>query len=301
MPLLPRFQLDETTSRRVFFSTGIAAWFAAIAVLVLAVAMIFQRPARPVDVIATINDYVDASTWARDYMLVWLGGDASQADKLASMTALPAARDLSTDPFTVLDVRIHTGILRTESVDGPEVEWAMTLSPVVVSPGTGGAAVRSYYRLTFLQAGSTYKALMYPRPVNSTSQPVQIQSHYSMGVDLGGPLASSVREFMTAFYAAGNDGALGRFVSPEFTEEPITGSLYNSIELTDIMAGAGSVEPANAEPGDTISVLANAKASASLDTYSLISAPLRLTLSPNRQWLVDGFDEPVRFGAVSYQ
>jgi hypothetical protein len=44
-----------------------------------------------------------------------------------------------------------------------------------------------------------------------------------------------------------------------------------------------------------------AKASVSSDTFSLIDVPLKLTLGKNKQWLVDGFDEPVHFGAVAYK
>lgn len=302
MPPNPGFELRETTLRRVVFSTAAAAWFAALSVVLIAGVLVFQRPQRQEDPLAVINGYVDATTWAQDYLLLWLGGGPAEAKKLATMTALPTPVDLNKDPVTVLSIRPEPGILRTPAADGnPEIEWALTLSAVIIAPGSGGASVRTYYRLTFLQAGTVYKALLYPRPTNHTSQPVEIQSHYTVGVPLDGALASTVREFMTAFYITGNDGNLGRYVTTDFTDKPITKSAYTALEISSITAGTDSADAASANPGDTMHLLVTAKASASIDTFHWISAPLRVTLSPNRQWLVEGFDEPVRFGAVNYQ
>lgn len=304
MPSISQIELTDKTKRRVFFSTGLAAWVAILGVVLLAMAMtvIVAKWPKRTDVISEINQYVDASFWARDYLLLWLGGKPTQAAQLESMTILPGRPELNEDPLTVLDIRSAPGILRTPAADGkPEVEWAMTLAAVIVPPGSGGASVRTFYRVTFLQAGATFKALMYPRPVNATAQPVQIQPHYTTGVSLDGPVAKTVRDFMSAFYTTGNDGQLGRFVSGEFKEDPLAGSPYTTVEVTGIASGSDSADPAQAKPGDVMHILVTAKASSSTKTFNLINAPLRISLSPNKQWLVDGFDEPIRFGNVSYQ
>ena len=95
------------------------------------------------------------------------------------------------------------------------------------------------------------------------------------------------------------------------TEAELGGGLHgvDAVEaldaLNEVVAARfladGSPDPATSKPGDTIHVLATAKALSSTTTFNTIDAPLRLTLSTNRQWQVDGFDEPIHFGAVHYQ
>ena len=94
---------------------------------------------------------------------------------------------------------------------------------------------------------------------------------------------------------------MGLYVSSQFKDDPIANSPYTGIQISSNQAAEGSPDPASAKPGDTIHVLATAKAMSSTTTFNTIDAPLRLTLSPNRQWQVDGFDEPIHFGGVHYQ
>jgi len=299
MPLFSRVPLTSDVKRRSFFATAAAAWAALALVLLLAAVMIFRPTQKPVDVLNEINAFVNAEFFAHNFLLVWLAGGPNEAEKLVSMSAMPGQPEMNKDPFTVMDINTVPPVLRTPA--GNETEWALTLAATLVPPGGSGTSMRSYFRVTFLEAGGTYKALMWPRPVNATSRAVQIAPFYGQGVGLNTPLGTSVTNFMTAFYTSNNGGTLGRYVSADFTDEPITNSPYSSVQVTTIQAGDGSPDPASAEPGDTIHLLATAKAASSTTTFNTISAPLRLTLSPNRQWLVDGFDEPIHFGAVHYQ
>jgi hypothetical protein len=299
MPGLSRIQLSPTATRRAFFATAIAAWTAIAAVIGLVVWLIMiEAQQRPVNVLTEINQYVGAEFFGHNFLLVWLAGGPREANKLASMTAMPGLPKLNDDPFTVLDINAVPPVTRTPA--GSQTEWGLTLAATLIVPGAGTSS-RNYFRVTFLESGGTYKALMWPRPVNTTARAVQIMSYYTTGIGLTGPLGTQVTNFMTAFYAANNPGSLGSYVSSAFTDTPIKGSPYSSVEVTEIMAAKTSPDTATAQPGTTVHVLVTAKATSSQTTFNTIDAPLRLTMSNNKQWLVDGFDEPIHFGAVTYK
>ncbi|MDD4865821.1 MAG: conjugal transfer protein [Mycobacterium sp.] len=300
MPKLHEIQLTAGATRRLFWGTAIAAWVAIVAIIGLVFWLIrIEASQRPVNVLAEINGYVGAEFFAHNFLLVWLAGGARDAEKLSTMTALPGQPELNPDPFTVLDINAVPPVTRTAA--GKETEWGLTLAATLIAPGSSGTSARNYFRVTFVEAGGTYKALMWPRPVNNTARAVQINSSYTHGLDITGPLGAQVSAFMTAFYTKDSAGSLGNFVSSQFSETAIKGSPYTTVQVTSILAAKDTRDTANATPGTTVHVLVAAKAAASTDTFSLINAPLRMTLSNNKQWLVDGFDDPVHFGAVSYK
>lgn len=299
MPSLSEIQFTPSATRRLFFATAAAAWTALLVVIALIVWLIrIESAQKPVDVMSEINAYVGAEFFARNFLLVWLGGSPHEAEKLATMTAMPGQPQLNADPFTVLDINAVPPVTRTAG--GKETEWGLTLAATLISPGSGTNA-RNYFRVTFVEAGGTYKALMWPRPVNNSARAVQISSYYTNGIAANTPLGTQVGAFLTAFYTGNNAGSLGSYVSSEFTDSAIKGSPYTSVQITSIMAAKDSPDTATAQPGTTVHVLATAKAAVSTTTFNTIDAPLRLTLSNNKQWLVDGFDEPVHFGDVTYK
>jgi Conjugative transposon protein TcpC len=299
MPKLAEIQLSTTATRRLFFATAAAAWTAIVAVIALAVWLVHvQASQRPVNVLKEINDYVGAEFFARNFLLVWLAGGASEDEKLSMMVAKPGQPQLNPAPFTVFDINAVPPVTRVAA--GKETEWGLTLAASLIEPGSQ-ASSRHYYRVTFVEAGGTYKALMWPRPVNNPARAVQIDSYYTHGIDVNGPLGAQVGAFMAAFYTKDNSGSLGNFVSSEFSDTAVKGSPYTTVAVTSIAAASDTHDTASASPGTTVHVLVTAKASVSSDTFSLIDVPLKLTLGKNKQWLVDGFDEPVHFGAVAYK
>lgn len=321
MPKFSPISLTSDIKRRGFFATAAAAW-AALALVVLVIGVLIFRPTqKPVDVLKEINAFTNAEFFAHNFLLVWLAGGPDQAKQLVSMSAMSGQPEMNKDPFTVLDINTVPPVLRTDA--GKETEWALTMAATLVPPGGSGSSMRSYFRVTFLEAAGTYKALMWPRPVNISTRAIQIAPFYGQGIGLTTPLGTAVCNFMTAFYTSNsargdactssdpgtsnnagpgkNASAMRLYVSSQFTDEPIANSPYTGLQVTSIQAGQGSPDPASAKPGDTIHVLVTAKALSSTTTFNTIDAPLRLTLSQNHQWQVDGFDEPIHFGAVHYQ
>ncbi|GAB4987881.1 MULTISPECIES: conjugal transfer protein [Mycobacterium] len=295
----PRIQLTEPAIKWGFIATIAAAWLALLMTVVIGVGQValLHRVQQRIDVQREINHFTKSQFFAQNFFLVWAAGDAKDAEKLASMTALPGQPELNPNPFTVLyinpsDVKVTPA--------GDQTEWEWVFGATIVLP-EAGASTRSYYKVTVVESGGSFKALQWPRPVNDTARNFEVKPYYTIGVDLKGPLGTTVANFMTAYYTANNAGVLGRFVTTNFTDTPIAASPYTSVEVKSIQLGKDSIDPSQAKPGDSVSALVTAKASASTTTFNTIDATLRLTLSNNKQWLVDGFVSPVHFGAVSYK
>src|SRR5258708_4291742 len=125
MPSKPEIQLTASATRRLFFATAAAAWTAIVAVISLTFLLIpIETSQRPVNVLTEINGYVGAEFFAHNFLLVWLAGSPREAEKLATMAAMPGQPQLNPDPFTVLDINAVPPVTRTNA--GKETEWGLT-------------------------------------------------------------------------------------------------------------------------------------------------------------------------------
>lgn len=293
----PRIELTETTTKWGFISTIAAAWVALLAVIVLAAAMMLDDDQQPIDVQRAINNYTKSQFFAQNFLLTWAAGDPKDAEKLASMCAMPGQPELNRSPFTVLYIN-PTDVQVTPA--GEQTEWEWTFGATLILPQSG-TSLRSYFLVTTLESGGSFKCLNFPRPVNDAARNFEVKPYYTVGTSVKGPLGKQVSDFMNAYYIANNPGSLGRFVTDNFTDTPIGASPYTSLEVKSINLAQGSIDTSQAKPGDSVSAQVTAKASASNDTFNTIDAVLKLTLSNNKQWLIDGFESPIHFGDVSYK
>lgn len=293
----PRIELTETTTKWGFISTIAAAWTALLLAIALAIVLVFTDDQQPIDVQRAINNYTKSQFFAQNLLLTWAAGDPKDATKLASMCAMPGQPTLNPSPFTVLYIN-PTDVQVTPA--GEQTEWEWTFGATLILPQSG-TSLRSYFLVTTLESGGSFKCLNNPRPVNDAARNFEVKPYYTIGTSVKGPLGKQVSDFMNAYYTANNPGSMGRFVTGNFTDTPIAASPYTSLEVTSIMLGQGSVDTTQAKPGDTVTAQVTAKASASNSTFNTIDAVLKLSLSNNNQWLIDGFESPIHFGAVSYK
>nr|WP_237025310.1 hypothetical protein [Mycolicibacterium sp. CBMA 213] len=313
-----QFTPTEKATRWGFISTVGVAWLSFILVLGLALLAVLRHDQKPVDVYRDINRVAKAQFFAQNFFLVWAagtsgaddanssGGDTQKlsgdAQKLATMMAGPGAPTLNSNPFTVLYINT-TDVQVTPENDKTEWEWT-----VGATIARSGSTVRTYYLVTLIEAGGSFKALQLPRPINPKDRNFTVAPHYTVGADPKSPLGTQVAGFMSAYYATDPTSeatkqprSLGTFVTSNFTDTAIAASPYTTITVKSIMLAKGDVEIARAQPGDTVHALVTAKASASDSTFNTINAALNLTLSNNKMWLIDGFESPIKFGAVSYK
>lgn len=292
-------QFKESTKRRAFIAHIVAVWAALLIAIAALLIGAFRSTPQPIDTQKEINNYSRVTFFGRNYLLVWLGGGEADSKKLAAMS-VGGNPQLNPDPVTVIDINTLTA---TPVPAGKETEWQLRFAATIITPGDNGSTYRGYYRLNVLQAGDTMKGLILGRPDNHREQPIEVKPHYvaGIGVTNPGPLAKNVQQFMTAYYSADQSGSLRLYVTEGFTDSAIAGTPYKAVEVTELKASQDSADPARAKVGDVVHVLVSAKAMMSEKTFHRLNVPLKLKFSPNNQWLVDGFDDPVDFGDVSYK
>lgn len=281
--------------QRKFLLTSMLSGPIALVLALCAVAyVVLTKPPTPVNVHRELSSYTNASYFARNYVLVWLGGSAKQKDSIAAMSSVPASFTLNPDPMTVTDLNV-IDVLWTPT-DGAETEWAFTIAATAIPPGN--AASRNFYRVTFVERDGAFQAITLPRIINQGVTPIRIATKYTSNAALDGVLGKTLANFTKSYLVPGDSASLGRYVSDKFLGAPISGSPYTAVKLTSINVAEGSPDPATAGPGSSVEVMVTVQASISLTTFTTMQLPLRVTSTANGQWLVDLITEPVDFGDV---
>jgi len=237
-----------------------------------------------------------AQNYARNALLLWLSGSKPSEKVLLSRNTSEQAVDLSDNGFEVFTID-PVDIVRHQGSDA--VEWVVTLSATLVSPGANSPQVNRF-AVTVLEHGGDYQLLTWPVIVNADNKSFTVSSKYTVPVERTSPLGQSLQRFVTAYLTStGSATSLGQYVSAEFRGTAIADSPYSSAEITSIKALSDSPQPATAKPGTQLSVLVRVKASASVGTWSVMDLPLRMSLGANNVWLVDDFDSPLRWGSIT--
>lgn len=264
--------------------------------MVVLVSVVLTRLPKPVDTFTAITDVTRVQNYARNSLLLWMGGSTQAQATLMSRSSASQNIELSPVPFEVRSID-PSDIVRWQGYDA--VLWQATFAVTFVAPGTNSAQI-SRYMVTVLDRDGDYQLLIWPSIVNVDTQLFKVATKYTNPVDSDGPLAQSLDRFVTA-YLTSQDGAtsLGQFVSAKFAGSAISNSPYSTAEIETIKASADTPVPAKAEPGTELKVLVTVKASAAIETWSVMQLALRVSLGANNVWLVDGIDAPIGWGAIT--
>lgn len=275
--------------------SGPLALLVSLMAVALAVAVVSSMP-RPVNTYTAIADAARAQNYARSALLLWLSGTAKSEKPLLARNAAEQSVNLSDAGFEVFSID-PVSIDRRQGTDA--AEWTVTLAATLVVPGSGVSQVNTFV-VPLLERGGDYQLLAWPRITSTPGHPFTVASRYTVPVERTGPLGQAAQRFVTAYLTStGSGGSLGQFVSAQFSGGPLADSPYSSVEVESIKALAGDPQPSSAKPGTQVSVLVRVKASASAGTWSIMDLPLRMSLGTNKVWLVDGFDDALRWGRIS--
>ncbi|SIL99624.1 Uncharacterised protein [Mycobacteroides abscessus subsp. abscessus] len=267
-----------------------------VVLMVSLMARIMSNLPKPVDTYKAITEVTRVQNYARNSLLLWMGGSSSAQVALMARSSASQTIELSKVPFEVRSID-PSDIVRFQGANA--VEWQATFAVTFVAPGSNSAQINRFL-LTILDEDGNYQMLLWPSIVNPDTQPFKVASKYTVPVDSNGSLSQSLGRFVTAYLTStGGATSLGQYVSSKFTGSAIADSPYSLAEIQEIKASTGSPLPGDAEPGTELKVLVKVKASASLDTWSVMHLPLRVTLGSNKVWLVDGIDAPVGWGAIA--
>lgn len=259
-------------------------------------AIILTRLPAPVNTYTAITEVTRVQNYARNSLLLWMGGTPTSEKALMSRSSASKSIDLSEVPFEVRSID-PSDVVRWQGTDA--VEWQVTFAVTFVAPGQSAAQINRYV-VTVLDREGDYQMLLWPTIVNSDTQLFRVASKYTAPVDRGGSLAQSLDRFVTAYLTStGEATSLGQYVSSQFVGTAISDSPYSKAEILDIKASADTPVPSDPQPGDQLKVLVTVKASASIKTWSIMQLPLRVSLGTNKVWLVDGIDAPIGWGPLS--
>ncbi|KMV17656.1 hypothetical protein ACT17_15405 [Mycolicibacterium conceptionense] len=267
-----------------------------VAVMIAFTGSILARLPKPVNTYSAITDVTRVQNYARNSLLLWMGGSSSSQKPLMQRSSASQSIELSPVPFEVRSID-PSDIVRWQGSDA--AEWQVTFAVTFVAPGSSSAQINRFV-VTVLDREGDYQLLMWPSIVNIDTQPFKVATKYTVPVDSGGSMGQSLGRFVTAYLTStGGATSLGQYVSSKFVGSAIADTPYSSAEVQEIRAEAGTGTVGTAQPGTTVKVLVKVKASASIQTWSIMHLALRVTLGSNNVWLVDGIDAPIGWGEIT--
>lgn len=285
-----------SVQRRVILVSFFTGPISIALVILLGTFLILTRPPRPVDTFKALSAYQRAEYFARNFLLIWLSGSSAQENVYKEMVSVTGKLDLNPDPMTVVNINT-TDVDRYQGDVPGEVEWSYTMVASTVPPGAGPS--RNFYRVTFVEKDGAFQVISLPCLTSKNIVPIKVESMYTQFTSLDGTLGKTLTNFVKAYLVPGSDsGALGRYVSDKFGDQPIKGAPYTSVRVTALQT-SGNRQVTDAVPGDSFDVLVTIRASISTTTFTTMQLPLKVSMTKNRQWLVDSITQPVNFGSVT--
>jgi hypothetical protein len=303
----------KARERAVFLAligSPIAMVMSLFCVLVLVKAM--NRIEKPADTYSAITDVTRVQNFARNSLLLWMGGSQMSERPLLARSSASKSIELSEVPFEVRSIEPsdierwrgsggkHKGLFGSkEATEVTVAEWRVTFAVTYVAPGSGTVQI-SRYAVTVLERDHDYQLLLWPSIVNNDTTVFRVESKYVQPIGEKTPLADSLNRFVTAYLTStGGATSLGQYVSSQFHGSAIVDSPYTEATIESIKSAEGDPQLSTAKPGTQLRILVRVKASSSIKTWSIMDLALRVSLGTNNVWLVDSIDSPIGWGAVT--
>lgn len=280
-----------------------------LCVYILAVSV--SKIEKPADTYAAITDVTRVQNFARNSLLLWLGGSSTSEKPLLARSSAATSIQLSEVPFEVRSIE-PSDIERWQGSDGKRrsaehgsqttsqvAEWRVTFAVTYVAPGDSAARI-SHYAVTVLERDHNYQLLIWPSIVNLDTTAFTVASKYVQAIGEKTPLADSLKRFVTAYLTStGGATSLGQYVSAQFHGSAIADSPYTEAAIESIKSADGDPPLSGSKPGTQLRVMVRVKAMSSVKTWSVMDLALRVSLGSNNVWLVDSIDSPIGWGEVS--
>lgn len=177
-----------------------------------------------------------AESFSRDFVVAYLGADASQQDHIAQYVSpgqqvtLPSAPRQVGDPEVVFAAR--------ETAAGDLEVWTVTVS---VRPGGSATAAsaaaktaRQYYRVAVSVVSGTVRALSLPAAVDAPQRGTDLALGYQVTCTADSPLGQVAAGFLTAYLTGTAD--VSRYAAPNSGIVPPAPSPFNTAKTTSVSA-----------------------------------------------------------------
>ncbi|CAN3132253.1 hypothetical protein ACNUDN_30450 [Mycobacterium sp. smrl_JER01] len=252
----------------------------------------------PVDIPTETALVAKASTFGRDFLILWLAGAAGPNDKalqarIDEISSIPGGITLPATSFSITEVKDLGPEKYTQEPDGDR-NWIFEYDVIGTAPGDLAPQKRRY-SVQFVQHGVSYRATRTPLPINATATPFRVETGYPENIDPTSTLGKAASDFADAYLRKGDNASLGRTVSGDFRGAPAQASPYENTETLAIYAS--DIPPAQPDPGTRIHVLASIKATISGNAFNTVTLPLEMLYTDQQQWVVNTLDTDARYGA----
>lgn len=291
-------KLNRKTQKRLYVLGYLCGPVALVLMLIVNERVNDIPPPNPVDIPTETALVAKASTFGRDFLILWLAGAAGPNDRtlqarIDEISSIPGGVALPATSFSVTEVKDLGPEKYTQESDGDR-NWIFDYDVIGTAPGDLAPQKRRY-SVQFLQHGVSYRATRTPLPINATATPFRVETGYPDTIDPTSALGKAVSDFADAYLRKGDNASLGRTVSGDFRGAPAQASPYESTETVAIYAS--DVPPAQPDPGTTVYVLASVKATISGDAFNTVTLPLEMLYTDQQQWVVNQLETDARYGA----
>lgn len=128
----------------------------------------------PVDIPTETALVAKASTFGRDFLILWLAGAAGPNDKalqarIDEISSIPGGITLPATSFSITEVKDLGPEKYTQEPDGDR-NWIFEYDVIGTAPGDLAPQKRRY-SVQFVQHGVSYRATRTPLPINATATP----------------------------------------------------------------------------------------------------------------------------------
>lgn len=290
-------KLNRKTQKRLYILGYLCGPLALVFALIVNERVNDIPAPNPVDIPTETALVAKASSFGRDFLILWLAGSAGPSDRklqarIDEISSVPGGITLPGTSFSVTEVKDLGPEKYTQESDGDR-NWIFDYDVIGIAPGDLAPQKRRY-SVQFVQHGVSYRATRTPLPINATATPFRVESGYPDTIDPTSTLGKAVTDFANAYLRKGDNASLGRTVSGDFRGAPAQASPYETTETTAIYAS--DIPPAQPDPGTTVHVLASIKATISGNAFNTVTLPLEMLYTDQQQWVVNSLDTDARYG-----
>ncbi len=245
----------------------------------------------PVDVVGpartVVNKSAVVSSFAQDFVSVWLTATASDAGVLSGFVARnPGELKLPSTPAVVITAPTVVAVTLTGLAGkDADAEVYSVVVGVTQRPYESASPTRALYRVPVLWSRFGPQAISLPARVGGPGPGAMLPTVYPVALSASDPVFAAVSGFLTAYLTSA--GGVDRYVSADSLLSGL-GEAYQSVALTSVTATDSP--PTVPADGASVQVLARADAVTSQFAPTQLVYPLTLQGVGGR-WVIAAIDQ----------
>lgn len=234
-----------TKAFTVLLWVGLVAGPAALVFGLVRPPAVLVQAATQTTAVVDADEQTAVSGFAEAFVVSWLTTVDGDQDELEPF--MPGESSTITLPrvATAVDQVTTSGLVETQV---PHL-WSVTVSAVVTDPTGPGTPGRRWFRVPVVFTDGAMVAQTLPAPMAAPASAETLETGYGYQADSGGPVGTSVQEFLDALLTGRGD--VSRYIAPGTDLAAIVPAPYDAVKVDQIVADLELVEddgiPQNAD------------------------------------------------------